>query len=154
MASTRKIDPDGLANSFVAMGVVLYSVHRLGLHPHGTDLLLYAVMIGCGVLIHYAVLVMVSSLAFWTTGNQGLEGIYFTFFEFSRLPRQAFQGLANVLFVWLLPAVLVSNAPARTLLHGFHPATALWLLVVTLVWLMLAVTLFFRGLRRYASASS
>lgn len=154
MASTRKIDLDGLGNSFIATGVVIYAAHQLGLHPSAMDLMLYAVMIVCGVFIHFSVLVMVSSLAFWTTGNQGLEGIYFTFFEYSRLPRQAFRGLANVVFVWLLPGVIVSNAPASTLLHGYQPLNLLWIVLVTLAWLALAVTLFYRGLRRYTSASS
>ena len=33
MASTRKLDPDGLANSLVAIGVVIFAAHRLHLHP-------------------------------------------------------------------------------------------------------------------------
>src|SRR5580658_10636170 len=31
MASTRKLDPDGLVNAFVAIGIVIYAVHRLHL---------------------------------------------------------------------------------------------------------------------------
>jgi ABC-2 type transport system permease protein len=58
MASTRKLDPDGLMNSFVAMGVVAYSAHQLGLHPSVLDLLLYALMILCGLVIHYSMLVI------------------------------------------------------------------------------------------------
>ena len=33
MASTRKLDPDGLVNSFVAIAVVVYAARKLGLHP-------------------------------------------------------------------------------------------------------------------------
>jgi len=154
MASTRKIDPDGLVNSFVAMGVVAYAAHRLGLHPTALDLALYAVMIFCGLIIHYSVLVLSVSFAFWATSSQGLEGIYFTLSEFSRLPRAAFHGLASVVFVWMLPVVVVSNAPASTLLHGFQPGWALALLAAALLWLGAAVTVFHLGLRRYSSASS
>ena len=154
MASTRKLDPDSLVNSLVAAGVVFYAARQLGLHPSASDLVLYALMVICGIFIHYSALVIVASLAFWTTDNQGVEGSYFTFFEFARLPRQAFTGLANVVFVWLLPVVIVSNAPASTLLHGFQPGNAVWLLVATVGWLAIAVTIFHRGLRRYASASS
>jgi ABC-2 type transport system permease protein len=154
MVSTRKLDPDSLANSFVAMGLVIYSANRLNLHPSFGSIVGYALMIGCGVLIHYSVLVMTSSLTFWTTGGQGLEGSYFSFFEFSRLPRAAFKGVSNVIFVWLLPVVVVSNAPASTLLHGFQPHYAIWLITVTAVWVCMAVFVFSRGLRRYASASS
>ncbi len=154
MASTRKIDLDGLVNSFVAMGVVAYAAHKLGLHPSALDLVLYAVMIFCGLIIHYSLLVLAVSFAFWATSAQGLEGIYFTMAEFSRLPRAAFRGLAAVVFVWMLPVVVVSNAPASTLLHGFQPSWALALLGAALLWLGAAVTVFHLGLRRYSSASS
>jgi ABC-2 type transport system permease protein len=154
MASTRKLDLDGLANSVVAMGVVAYAAHRLGLHPGFLDLLLYAAMIGCGLIIHYSMLVITISLAFWLTSAQGIEGSYFTLSEFSRLPREAFKGVASLLFVWLLPVVVVSNAPARVLLHGFQPAWVLALLGATAAWFAAAVFVFHRGLRRYASASS
>jgi ABC-2 type transport system permease protein len=154
MASTRKLDPDGLINSFVAMAVVAYSAHRLGLHPTAFDLALYALMIFCGLVIHYSILVLTISLAFWLTSAQGIEGSYFTLSEFSRLPREAFKGFASLLFVWLLPVVVVSNAPARVLLHGFQPWWALGLLAAALAWFGAAVFVFNRGLRRYASASS
>ena len=154
MASTRKLDPDGLMNSLVAMGVVAYSAHQLGLHPSALDLALYALMILCGLIIHYSMLVLTISLAFWLTSAQGIEGSYFTLSEFSRLPREAFKGLGSVLFVWLLPVVVVSNAPARTLLHGFQPEWGLALLAAALVWFGAAVFVFHRGLRRYSSASS
>ena len=154
MASTRKIDLDGLVNSFVAMGVVAYAAHKLGLHPSAGDLVMYAVMVVCGLAIHYSMLVISISLAFWITSAQGVEGIYFTLSEFSRLPSDAFKGLANLVFVWLLPVVVVSNAPARTLLHGIEPRWVLALAAAALLWLGAAIFIFHRGLKRYSSASS
>ncbi len=154
MATTRKIDPDSLINSLVATGVVVYSAHQLGLHPGFTNIALYALMVACGVIIHYSMLVLCISAAFWITSAQGIEGSYFTLSEFSRLPRQAFHGLANIAFVWILPIVVVSNAPASTLLKGFDLTIALWLLAITALWFALAIFVFNRGLRRYSSASS
>ena len=154
MASTRKLDPDGLVNSFVAMAVVAYSAHRLGLHPTALNLALYALMIVCGLIIHYSILLIAISLEFWLTSAQGIEGVYFTMSEFSRLPRAAFKGLASVVFVWILPVVVVSNAPAETFLRGFQPWWALALLAAALGWFAFAVFVFYRGLRRYTSASS
>ena len=154
MATTRKLDPDGLLNSVVAAGVVAYSAHQLGLHPHFWDIALYAGLVLCGLVIHYSILVLSISAVFWLTSAQGIEGGYFTLTEFSRLPREAFMGVTNVLFVWLLPVVVVSNAPARVLLRGFEPRWALWLAALAAAWFALAVFVFHRGLRRYASASS
>ena len=154
MVSTRKLDPDGLLNSFVALAVVIYSVRQLGLHPDWLHLALYVGMLGCGLVIHYAAVLLVVSTTFWLIGSQGIEGTYFTLFEFARLPREAFRGISNVLFVYALPAVVTTFVPARMLIHGFQPVHLLWLGGVAVFWLALAIFVFNCGLRRYSSASS
>ena len=155
MASTRKLELDGLLNSVVAAGLVAFSVYKLGIHPSLGDLALYCVMIACGTLIHFGALVISMSLAFWITSAQGVEGSYFTLMEFSRLPREAFtKGLTSLVFVWILPVVVVSNAPARVMLHGFQPLWAAGLGAATVFWLAIAIWVFRSGLRRYTSASS
>ena len=154
MASTRKLDPDGLLNSVVALGVVVYAARHLHLHPSLLDLALYAGLLLAGLAIHYSILVLTMSLTFWLKSAQGIEGSYFTLAEFGRLPREAFRGLGRLLFVWILPVVIVSNVPARSLLSGFQARWTLWLLALAAVWVAIAVGVFNRGLRRYASASS
>ncbi len=154
MATTRKLDPDSLINSLVALSVVIYSAVQLGLHPTALDLACYALLVLCGIVIHYSMLVLCISLAFWITSVQGIEGSYFTLSEFSRLPRAAFHGLASLVFVWALPVVVVSNAPANTLLHGFQFSLLAWVGSTTVAWFAVAVFVFNRGIRRYSSASS
>ena len=155
MATTRKLDPDSLVNSVIAAAVVIYAARQLGLDPSAAQIALYIFMVGCGVVIHYSVLVMSISVAFWLTSAQGIEGTYFTLMEFSRLPRKAFAGLVTQgLFVWLLPVVVVTNTPARLLFEGFDLGLAAWLFGAAVVWFAVAVFVFHRGLRRYASASS
>jgi ABC-2 type transport system permease protein len=154
MATTRKLDPDGLINSIVAAVVVAYAGYQLHLHPSALDVALYFGLIVCGLVIHYSILVLSVSAVFWLTSAQGVEGGYFTLTEFSRLPREAFKGFTSLLFVWLLPVVVVSNTPAATLLHGFNLRWSLWLAGLAIGWFALAVFVFHRGLRRYASASS
>jgi ABC-2 type transport system permease protein len=154
MATTRKLDPDSLVNTLVAAGVVAYAARQLGLSPSVLDVALYAALIFCGLVIHYSILVLSVSAVFWLTSAQGVEGGYFTLTEFSRLPREAFRGVSRVLFVWVLPVVVVSNAPARILMHGYDPLWVLWVAGIAAGWLSLAVFVFHRGLKRYASASS
>jgi len=50
--------------------------------------------------------------------------------------------------------VIVSNAPAQTLLHGFQPSLLAWVVGIATGWFALTVFVFNRGLRRYSSASS
>ncbi|HUR60715.1 MAG TPA: ABC-2 family transporter protein, partial [Opitutaceae bacterium] len=156
MASTRKLDPDSLLNTIVASSVIIYAARELGLRPDVGDVLLYVAMIFTGLVIHYSILILSMSLSFWLRNSQGLEGGYFTLTEFSRLPREAFKGFVSLLFVWLLPVVVVSNAPARTVIGRFGGDWK-WTFAPFLfaaIWFSVAVFVFNRGLRRYSSASS
>ena len=154
MVSTRKIDLDGFLNAPLALGVVVYACHRLGLHPSVWQMVVYGGFIICGLAIHYSTLLVLVSLVFWLQSAKGLEGGYFGVNEFSRLPREALRGIAAVIFVYALPVILVTNVPARALLHGVEWVPALWLIGAAVGWLTFAVLVFNRGLRRYSSASS
>ena len=154
MASTRKIDLDGLGNVFIAAAVVIYAATKLHLHPGVGDIALYLLLLAVGLIVHYSTMVLVVALTFWIVKTEGLEGSYFTLYEFSRMPREAFKGVANVVFVYALPVVVVSYVPARMLLKGFDPLLMLWLVAAAAVWFSFAVFVFNRGLRRYSSASS
>jgi ABC-2 type transport system permease protein len=154
MVSTRKLDLDGLLNVFVAVSVVIYAASQLQIEPSFGRIAAYSLLILCGLMIQYGALLLIVSLTFWIVGSQGVEGSYFTLFEFSRLPREAYRGVANVVFVWILPVVVAANVPASALLNGWDWPLAGWLLAVTVVWLGIGVFVFQRGLRRYSSASS
>ncbi|MEY2879473.1 MAG: hypothetical protein RLZZ15_1853 [Verrucomicrobiota bacterium] len=156
MATTRKLDPDGLLNSVIAGGVVVYAARHLGVVFTPGTVALYLAMLLAGLVIHYSILVLSIAPAFWLTSAQGIEGGYFTLTEFSRLPRAVFKGVANVVFVWALPVVIVSNTPASLLIprFGFDALATLKLFAFAALWLTLAIVVFHRGLRRYASASS
>ncbi len=154
MVSTRKLDLDGFLNVPVAVAVIAYAAHRIGLDPTPAVIGAYALLVLLGLAIHYATLLIFISLVFWIQSARGIEGGYFGFNEFSRLPREALKGVAAVVMVYALPLVIVSNFPARTLIHGIEPLNIAWLAAAAALWLTVAVTVFNRGLRRYASASS
>ncbi len=155
MVSTRKLDPDGLANSLVAIGVIVYALRHLDLHPSFGGVVLYAALIAIGLVVHYSLLLLMASLTFWIVKTEGIEGSYFTIAEFSRLPRSAFKNIVTtVIFVYALPAVIVSNVPASALLGRLDWWHVAWLAGIAVGWFALAVTTFHRGIRRYTSASS
>ena len=155
MVSTRKLDLDSLANVPVAVALVVYSLRQLGISPGLWNIAAYALLLVCSLAISYSIILLAVSLTFWIVKTEGIEGSYFSLTEFSRLPRQAVKSvIINVAFVYVLPVVVISNIPAETLLRGFSAGNALWLAGAAAAWFSLAVSVFDRGLRRYASASS
>jgi ABC-2 type transport system permease protein len=155
MVATRKLDPDGLANALVAIGVVVYAARALHLPITPGGVVLYAALVAIGLVVHFSLLLLMASLTFWIVKTEGIEGSYFTVAEFGRLPRAAFKSLfTNVVFVYALPAVVVTNVPASALLGRLEWLHVAWLAAVALGWLALAVAAFQAGIRRYTSASS
>lgn len=154
MVSTRKLDLDGLFNLPLALGVVIYAAHRIGIDWTLARAIAYAFLILCGLAIHYSTLLIFISLVFWIQNARGVEGGYFALNEYSRLPREAMKGVASVILVYTLPVVIVTNVPASTVIRGFDLGQALWLAAAAVFWFVIGATVFKRGLRRYASASS
>jgi ABC-2 type transport system permease protein len=154
MLSTRKIELDGALNSVVAVGIVLYALHALGLQPGLPQIGAYVLMVACGLAVHFATVVMLVALAFWITRVQGIEGGYFSLFDLSRLPRPALRGVMEAAFVYVFPAVIVSNFPAETLIHGPKAWQLAWIVGAAAAWFAIAVGMFRLGLARYSSASS
>ena len=83
-------------------------------------LLAFPLLVIFGVLIHYALLMMLMSMAFWMTRAQGFINAYYNVFQIARLPREAFKGITRFAFTWGLPLLLIANVPARTLLYGMN----------------------------------
>ena len=154
MISTRKVDLDGVLNTVLAASIVVYAVRQMGVTPTPGAIALYVFMVLCGLAIHYATVVMLVSLSFWIVRMQGAEQGYFGIFDLSRLPRQALGRVMDVVFVYIVPATIVSNFPAETFKSGPSLVNTLWLAGAAVTWLAAAAGFFHLGLRRYSSASS
>jgi ABC-2 type transport system permease protein len=154
LISTRKFEPGSVVSSIFAVLVCLVAAAHLPLRMSLPGLLFYPALVALGVLIHYALLLMLMSLSFWMTRAQGFINAYYNVFQLSRLPREAFTGPARLIFTWALPLLLVANVPARTLVHGLDLADMAGLAAAAGILLVLSSALFQAGLRRYGSASS
>jgi ABC-2 type transport system permease protein len=148
LVSTRYFELGSVINTLVALIVCGVAIAHLPMRTSGAGLL------ACGVLIHYALLLMLMSLAFWMTRAQGFMYAYYNVFQIARLPREAFRGVARIAFTWAVPLLLIANVPARTLLYGLNGLDLAGMACATAILLALSRAIFQAGLRRYGSASS
>ncbi|MCC7519250.1 MAG: ABC-2 family transporter protein [Verrucomicrobiae bacterium] len=154
LVSIRKYDPGSVVNCAIGVAFVAWAAWKLGLRPAPWQLGLYALMVLNGVFLHYALMLMIVTLAFWIVRAQGLVYGYYNLFNIARMPREAFRGAAKVLFTWVLPMLVVANFPAQVLARGVIGSGATWIFLLTLAFLALARVWFRFGLRFYTSASS
>ena len=154
LLSTRHFEPGSVINSGVAIIVCLYACSQLQEPLSLPGLLFFPALVVLGVLIHYSLLMMLVSLAFWMTRAQGFINAYYNVFQIARLPREAFKGLARLAFTLPVPLLLVANVPANTLLNGLNGRDLAGMGAVTTALMTISALVFRRGLRRYGSASS
>jgi len=154
LVSTRNFEPGSVVNTFVAIIVCLVAIAHLTIPLSFNGLLLFPILITFGVLIHYALLLMLMSLAFWMTRAQGFINAYYSVFQIARLPREAFKGITRIVFTWAVPLLLIANVPAWTILHGLRGFDLAGMGIVTALLLIMSTIVFQAGLRRYGSASS
>jgi ABC-2 type transport system permease protein len=154
LVSTRNFEPGSVVNSLVSGIVCVIAIVELHMKFSWAGLLMFPLLVTLGVLIHYAMLMMLMSLAFWMTRAQGFINAYYNVFQIARLPREAFKGLTRFFFTWTVPLLLIANVPAETLLYGLNWKDLWHMGLVTAILLMLCTLVFQTGLRRYGSASS
>ena len=155
-ASLRQFSLDSMVSGLVGVAIVTYSLFKLHLVPSPGQIALYLVTMLLGITIHYAVLFSLATVSFWTTRSQGLIWGYFSIMNLARYPDVIFKGLIKFVFSWMIPVIVVTNVPARVLIHA---SQAPWRLILHLVlasalMLFLSRILWRFALNRYQSASS
>src|SRR5580658_4632826 len=155
LISLRQVDLGGFVNAASALGVMGYAARQLGLVPGVAQIAGFLLLCAAGILIHYSLMFLLSSVAFWTVRSQGIVWGYYSFFNVARLPDAAFKGFFKAFFSFAIPMLLVANVPAKLLLNQLQSPGPMLLLVGMGVVCFILSELFWRfSLRRYTSASA
>jgi ABC-2 type transport system permease protein len=155
LISLRKVDLGSFVNAVSALAVIAYSLKQLGRVPSGLELLGFALFALIGIIIHYSLMFLLSTVSFWTVRAQGIVWGYYSLFNISRLPDAAYRGFFKAFFTFVLPMVLVANVPARVIVQKMHAPSQLVLLVGMMFACAVASEIMWRiSVRHYTSASS
>lgn len=156
LISFRKVDLGAFVNATSALAVVVWALRRLGHTPGPLEIAGFIGLCGAGLIIHYSLMFLLSSAAFWIVRAQGVVWGYYNLFNIARIPESAVpQGLFRRVFTLVLPMLLVSNVPAQTLLGTLRsPWHPLLLLALSGVCFVVSEWVWRLSLRRYSSASS
>ena len=155
LVSLRVVDLGGFVNGASALVVRGYAARQLHLSPSAGQILGFLLLCLAGILIHYSLMFLLSSVAFWTVRAQGIIWGYYSFFNIARLPDAAFQGFFKAFFTFAIPMLLVANVPAKLLLIKLQSPGSMLLLAGMACACFVLSELFWRfSLRHYTSASA
>jgi len=108
-----------------------------------------------GVIIHYSLMFLLTSVSFWTVKAQGIVWGYYNLFNIARLPDAAFHGFFKAFFTFAIPMILVANVPAKLIVGKLSsPPDMLLLLAMSVVCFAVSEWGWRLSMRRYTSASS
>lgn len=155
LISLRQVDLGGFVNAASALVVVGYAARQLHLAPTLAQMTGFMVLCGAGVFIHYSLMLLLTSVCFWTVRAQSMVWGYYNLFNIARLPDAAFRGLFKAFFTLVLPMLLVANVPAKVLVQRLSQPGEMALLVLMCVICFAVSEMGWRvALRHYTSASS
>jgi ABC-2 type transport system permease protein len=155
LISLRQVDLGGFVNAGTGLAVVGYAARQLHVLPSAAQILGFLLLCAAGILIHYSLIFILASVAFWTVRAQGIVWGYYSLFNVSRLPDGAFQGFFRAFFTFAIPMLLVANVPAKLLLHRLaSPGPMLLLLGMGGLCLFVSELVWRFCLRHYTSASA
>jgi ABC-2 type transport system permease protein len=155
LVSLRTVDLGGFVNASSAIAVMAFALHKLHITPSALQIVGFAGLAICGILLHYSLMMILAASAFYTVRAQGIVWGYYQMFNLARMPDTAFRGLFRAVFTFVLPVTLVSNVPTRTLAQTLdHPIRVVILLGIAAAWFAISELVWRFSLRRYTSASS
>jgi ABC-2 type transport system permease protein len=158
LISCRKIDWATAPNFVMGAAIMLISLLNMHWHFDLFRLVGFPVMFGCGVLIAYSFMLLLTSFSVWLVRNQSLMEMWWLFSSLARYPKEIFsrtwaEGI-GAFFTFVLPILLVVNVPANTMVKSLEPSMIAFTLAATAAVIWASRRFFQRALRSYRSASS
>ena len=109
----------------------------------------------CGAVIYMSVFLMLTSVSFWMEDRIGIGPPVWNLIAFGRYPLSIYNSFIRFLLSWIIPFGFASFYPTVRLLgRQEFRAYALLVPVVAAAFLVLALFVWSRGVRQYASTGS
>lgn len=113
----------------------------------------FLLALSAAVAIIYAILLMFTSLLFWSPGFL-FTWIFDGIFQMARYPVGLYPGWLQLVLTWIIPVGVMTTVPAQALTSQMSFGMLVGSVILAIVLVLGASMLFQFGLRRYASASS
>ena len=140
----------GITNFFIFLCILIF-YFKVEITLLGMLFALVVSFIGC--IIFSCFVIMVSTLAFWTTKVEFLEEIIWRIGTFLNYPLTAFPSLARMIFTFFIPIIFTATIPV---LIVKNPSSMISLVFYELVFagilVLLTACLWKRGVKAYESA--
>ena len=140
----------------VAVGLVitLYGVAQLATVLTVGSAAAFALTLACGFVLIYALLLVLSTLAFWFVRVDNLLAIFWAFIDAGRFPIDIYPGWLRLTMSTVVPVGIAVTVPAKAIVGLVDLQTLGFVLAATAAAWLFSRAFWKRGLRAYTGASA
>jgi ABC-2 type transport system permease protein len=153
-ASLRRLNIWRLTDVLLGVGVILYAMNYLHIALSVDKVLIFLVLIVCGGLILYALVMLLVTSAFWLVQLENVMELLFTFYEAGRFPVTIFPTWVRAVLTFVVPIAFVTTVPASVVLGREKTEFAFYSIAIAALLMTLSVLYWRYAVRHYSSASS
>lgn len=153
LVTFRKWRLFSLIDLFFGILVTGFAIFRIEVALSIGQILLFCLMLCSGVAILYAILLIFSSLVFWSPGVM-FTWVFDGLFQLARYPLSMYPGWLRFILTWIIPVGIITTFPVQALTGELSPKVLIIGIGLAVGLVILASCLFRRALKHYSSASS
>lgn len=149
--ATSAFSPSAVGD--VVFGVTCLIIYAVLIHAGFLQVLFGILLVLCSSIIFLAVAVIIFSTSFYFVDAHNVSsGLFEIFLTPALFHGGAFQGMTRFVYTFLIPSLLVGSLPVE-IIRETSLAGMLLILLLTLFWLLLAIVIFNKAVRRYESSN-
>jgi ABC-2 type transport system permease protein len=146
---------EALSDGLVGVAVVVYAGLRLGLSFGPLEIIAGIGAVICGFTIYLAVFLLLTCVSFWVEDRVGIIPPVYNLLTFGRYPLDIYNPLIKAILSWVVPFGFAAFYPsARFLGHDEYASYFFAMPLVAVAFLTVAVVVWNRGVKNYASTGS
>lgn len=146
-AIISECEPSALGD--IIFGYIMYFMYGFKIHTF----ILFTLFTITGGLMIVAVAVILGSLSFWLTNSDQIADVGNSLVtNFATYPDGIFKGVARMMLYTIIPVGITNFIPSRAII-SFNPTLLLINIGATILFILTAFAIFYRGLRRYSSSN-
>lgn len=145
------------SGAFFGLVFLIYAVVQGGFFIGITTIISYALGVVCSVLLLFSILFIMVTFSLRFVRIQGLIQMFWTMMEVGKNPYSIYPMALRTIFTFFVPAIVIYNFPSQIVLDSHYLGSLtqgealLITVLVTFLWLWIAVKYFKRSLKYYYS---
>jgi ABC-2 type transport system permease protein len=154
MVSFRYFQTVQTLQVLLGLGVTAFGVSQLAAEVTLGAALAFALTLACGFVLVYALLLFLSTLAFWFVRVDNLLAIFWAFIDAGRFPIDIYPGWLRLTMSTVIPVGIAVTIPAKAIAGLVDLQTIALIVTATVLAWLVSRAFWKRGLRAYTGASA